>query len=58
MLFRVTRSYLAYKREVEYKGLNKVIVTLAIYHWSGMQGASTSKQLYKHHTYTQLATQS
>jgi len=36
MLFRVIRSYLAYKQEVDYKGLNKVIVTHAIYHLSGM----------------------
>jgi hypothetical protein len=58
MLFRVFRSCLAYKWEVDYKGLNKVIVTLVIYHWSGMQGASAGKPMYKHHAYTQLATRS
>ena len=52
MLFRVIRSYLAYKQEVDYKGLNKVIVTLAIYHLSRMHGASIGKPLYKHHAYT------
>jgi hypothetical protein len=42
MLSFVTRSYLAYKREVDYKGFNKAIrVTLVSYHRSGMQGAST-----------------
>jgi hypothetical protein len=42
-----TGSYLAYKREVDYRGFNEAIrVTLASYHRSGMQGAS------KHHAYT------
>ena len=37
----ITRSYLAYKWEVDYKGFNKAIrVTLASYHQSRMQGAS------------------
>ena len=58
MLFRVIVSCLAYRREVDYKGLNNVIVTLAIYHRSRMQGASVGKPLYKHHAYAQLATQS
>ena len=40
MLSVVTGSYLAYSREVDYKGLNEN-VTLAIYHRSKMQGAST-----------------
>ena len=41
MLFFVTRSYLAYKREVDYKGFNEAIrVTLTSYHRSRMQGAS------------------
>ena len=39
MLSIVTGSYLAYRREVDYKGLNEN-VTLAIYHRFGMQGAS------------------
>ena len=39
MLSIVTGSYLAYRREVEYKGLNEN-VTLVIYHQSEMQGAS------------------
>jgi hypothetical protein len=38
-----TASYLAYKREVDYKGLNEV-VTLVIYHQSRMQGVSIGKQ--------------
>ena len=58
MLFRVIESYLVYKQDVDYKVLNKVIVTLAIYHRSRMQGASVGKPLYKHHAYAQLATQS
>ena len=40
MLSIVIGSYLAYSREVDYKGLNEN-VTLAIYHRSKMQGAST-----------------
>ena len=40
MLSIVTGSYLAYRWEVDYKGLNEN-VTLAIYHRSRMQGAST-----------------
>ena len=33
MLFVVTGSYLAYQREVDYKGLNEaIIVTLVSYH--------------------------
>ena len=37
----VTGSYLAYKREVDYKGFNEAIrVTLTRYHRSEMQGAS------------------
>ena len=35
MLFIVTRPYLAYRQEVDYKGLNKN-VTLVMYHRSGM----------------------
>ena len=42
MLSFVIGSYLAYKWEVDYKGLNEN-VTLAIYHRSEMQGASTIK---------------
>ena len=45
MLFRVIGSCLAYRREVDYKGLNNVKVTLAIYHWSRMQGASSGLSL-------------
>jgi hypothetical protein len=42
MLSFATGSYLAYKREVDYKGFNEAIrVTLASYHQSRMQGAST-----------------
>ena len=42
MLFVVTGSYLAYQREVDYKGLNEaIIVTLVSYHRSRMQDAST-----------------
>ena len=42
MLSFVTGSYLAYKQEVDYKVLNVAIrVTLASYHRSEMQGAST-----------------
>ena len=38
----VIGSYLAYKREVHYKGFNEAIrVTLMSYHRSEMQGAST-----------------
>ena len=45
MLFFVTGSYLAYKREVDYRGFNKAIrVTLTSYHRSGMQDASISNQ--------------
>jgi hypothetical protein len=51
MLSIATGSYLAYKREVDYKELNKS-VTFAIYHWSGMQGASTINPKSKHYTYT------
>ena len=41
LLSVVTGSYLAYKREVDYKGFNKATrVTLASYHRSRMQGAS------------------
>ena len=40
MFFVVTGSYLAYRREVDYKGLNEN-VTPVIYHQSRMQGAST-----------------
>jgi hypothetical protein len=37
-----TGSYLAYKREVDYRGFNKAIrVTLMSYRQSEMQGAST-----------------
>ena len=43
MLSVVTESYLAYRREVDYKGLNGN-VTLVIYHRSEMQGASTSNE--------------
>ena len=52
MLFHVIGSYLAYKQEVDYKGLNKVIVTHAIYHRSGIQGVSADKPMYKHNAYT------
>ena len=44
MLSFVTGSYIAYKREVDYKGstmLYSTDVTHAIYHRSKMQGAST-----------------
>ena len=42
MLSFVTGSYLAYRREVDYRGFNEAIrVTLTRYHRSGMQGAST-----------------
>ena len=51
MLFVAIASYLAYRREVDYKGLNKAI-TLAIYHQSRMQGASMTSQKPKHHAYT------
>jgi hypothetical protein len=38
----VTRSYLAYKWEVDYRGFNETIrVTLVSYHQFEMQGAST-----------------
>ena len=41
MLSFVTRSYLAYRQEVDYKGFNEAIrVTLESYHQFGMQGAS------------------
>ena len=40
MLSIVTGIYLAYRWEVDYKGLNKNI-TFAIHHRSGKQGAST-----------------
>ena len=41
MLSFATRSYLSYRREVDYKGFNEAIkVTLASYHRSRMQGAS------------------
>jgi hypothetical protein len=41
MLSFITRSYLANKRQVDYKGFNEAIrVTLASYHQSGIQGAS------------------
>jgi hypothetical protein len=43
MLFIATTSYLAYRREVDYKGLNEAVI-LAIYHRSRMQGVSTSNQ--------------
>ena len=40
MLSFVTVSYLAYKREVDYRGFNEAIrVTLVSYHRSKMQGA-------------------
>jgi hypothetical protein len=42
MLSFVTKFYLVYKREVDYRGFNEAIkVTLVSYHRSGMQGAST-----------------
>ena len=42
MLSIAIGSYLAYKREVDYKGFNEAIrVTLASYHRSRMQGVST-----------------
>ena len=45
MLSVVTASYLPYKREVDYRGFNEAIrVTLASYHRSRMQDASTSNQ--------------
>ena len=45
MLPIVTVSYLPYKREVDYRGFNEAIrVTLARYHRSKMQDASTSNQ--------------
>jgi hypothetical protein len=41
MLSFVTGSYLAYRREVDYKGFNEAIrVTLTSYHRSEMQDAS------------------
>jgi hypothetical protein len=43
MLSIATASYLAYRREVNYKGLNEV-VTLVIYHRFKIQGASMSSQ--------------
>ena len=42
MLSIATASYLAYRWEVDYKGLNEAI-TLTIYHRSKMQGASMIK---------------
>ena len=45
MLPVVTVSYLPYRREVDYRGFNEAIrVTLASYHRSEMQDASTSNQ--------------
>ena len=45
MLFVVTGSYMTYKREMDYKGLNEAIrVILVSYHRSRMQGTSTSNQ--------------
>ena len=45
MLSIVTRSYLVYRREVDYKAYNEAIrVTLMSYHQSGMQDTSTSNQ--------------
>ena len=45
MLSVVTVSYLAYKREVDYRGFNEAIKgTLASYHRFEMQDASTSNQ--------------
>jgi hypothetical protein len=42
MLSFITGSYLAYKREVDYKGFNDAIrVTLVSYYRFGMQDAST-----------------
>ena len=42
MLSFITGSYLAYKQEVNYTGFNEAIrVTLASYHRSRIQGAST-----------------
>jgi tetrahydromethanopterin S-methyltransferase subunit E len=42
MLSFATRSYLSYRREVDYKDFNEAIrVTLVSYHRSLMQGAST-----------------
>jgi len=43
MLYIVTRSYLAYRRVVDYKGLNEN-VTLMVCHQSRMQGASMSNE--------------
>ena len=43
MLYVVVGPYLAYRHVVDYKGLNEN-VTLAIYHRSRMQGASTSNE--------------
>jgi len=52
MLSITIGSCLANRQEVDYIGLNKVIVTLAIYHRSRMQGESVGKPMYKHPAYT------
>jgi hypothetical protein len=42
MLFFATGFYLGYKQEMDYRGFNEAIrVTLASYHRSRIQGAST-----------------